>query len=187
MPVRRHLILGGARCGKTRIALEHAARLAHELGSQVAYVATAHAHDAEMSERIARHQAERPPHWVTVEAPLQLAQALSELSAQIIVVDCLTLWLSNLLLLDFEESQPTAELPGWLRERQLLLEYIDRCCCTLLLVSNEVGGGIVPTSALARRFRDEQGWLNQTVARSCDHVTWVVAGIEMPLKPTPSN
>jgi adenosylcobinamide kinase/adenosylcobinamide-phosphate guanylyltransferase len=182
MIARRHLILGGARSGKTRVALEHAATLAHPLALGVTYVATARIQDAEMAQRIERHRAERPGSWSTVEAPLELAQSLHAISNEVIIVDCLTLWLSNALLQDFDAAQPCAELGSWSRERAALLEFLDGCTGALLLVSNEVGSGVVPMSTLARRFRDEQGWLNQAVARICERVTLVVAGIEMPLK-----
>jgi adenosylcobinamide kinase / adenosylcobinamide-phosphate guanylyltransferase len=180
--IARHLILGGARSGKTRVALEHAATLAQQPSLGVIYVATAQVEDTEMAERIARHRAERPARWSTVESPLQLAKSLQEISPAVVIVDCLTLWLSNALLQDFDEAQPTAELPTWNRERAAFLQFVTNCTGALLLVSNEVGSGVVPMSALARRFRDEQGWLNQAVARICDRVTLVVAGIEVPVK-----
>lgn len=178
----RHLILGGARCGKTRIALERAVALTRQSSCAVTYVATASADDVEMTDRITRHRSERPASWSTVESPLHLAAALRAITPSIIIVDCLTLWLSNALLRDFDEAHPTAELPGWNRERDAFLQFVQGCASTLLLVSNEVGSGLVPMSALARRFRDEQGWLNQAVARLCDRVTLVVAGIEVPVK-----
>lgn len=186
MRASRYLILGGARSGKTRIALDHAATLARELDASVVYVATAEAHDAEMTERIARHRAERPAHWVTVEAPRQLAQTLSAVESPIVVVDCLTLWLSNALLQDFDEARPQAELRAWSAERAALLALLAGDASprpgALLLVSNEVGSGVVPMAALTRRFRDEQGWLNQAVARVCERVTLVVAGLAMTVK-----
>src|SRR5687768_9139514 len=103
----RHLILGGARSGKTRVALEQAHEWARRSNASVAYVATAQALDAEMNERIGRHRAERPATWSTEEAPLELAATLARIPASsVVVIDCLTLWLSNALLLDFDESQP---------------------------------------------------------------------------------
>src|SRR5437660_131842 len=114
----RHLILGGARSGKTRFALENARRLADESGHAVTYVATAQSLDAQMLLRIQRHQAERPPAWRTIEAPLRLAAHLTEIEADaIVIVDCMTLWLTNIMLCDFDEGSADAELPTLERER----------------------------------------------------------------------
>jgi adenosylcobinamide kinase/adenosylcobinamide-phosphate guanylyltransferase len=187
---------------------------AHE--REVIYVATAEAHDAEMRERIARHRAERPTNWRTLEAPGDLAQALAAIDAgasmephaskeaqvssvrpgagmagaskasgasPVIVIDCLTLWLSNALLRDFREHEPAAALPTWAREREAFMRWLEACAHAVILVSNEVGGGIVPASALARRFQSEQGWLNQDVATICERVTLVVAGLPVAIKP----
>lgn len=179
----RHLILGGARSGKTRVALDHAGEWSRKLDSRVTYVATAQALDAEMEARIERHRSERPDTWHTVEAPLQLASALAHIPApSVIVIDCLTLWLTNALLHDFDERQPRAPLAVWDRERELFVEWLSAHPGVVMIVSNEVGAGIVPISPLARRFQDEQGWLNQAVARTCDRVTLVVAGMEMSIK-----
>jgi adenosylcobinamide kinase/adenosylcobinamide-phosphate guanylyltransferase len=197
----RHLVLGAARSGKTRFALDTAKSLASAQGKRVVYVATAEAQDAEMRERIARHRAERPTNWRTLEAPRDLARSLASMEMQfdlsrrpasieappieqasVIVVDCLTLWLSNSLLSDFREEDPTAALPTWAREREAFLRWLEGCGHTLILVSNEVGGGIVPASALARRFQSEQGWLNQDVAAMCEQVTLVVAGLPLAMK-----
>ena len=169
MPVE--LILGGARSGKSRHALNQA--LAH--AGPVIWVATAQAYDDEMRERISHHQSERPPHWQTLEEPLQLAAALAANRDQFTVVDCLTLWLTNWLCRDDEAA--------WLAERRAFLtELVQARTGSLLLVSNEVGFGIVPDNALARRFRDEAGRLHQDIARSVPRVTLVVAGIPMPVK-----
>ena len=227
----RHLVLGAARSGKTRFALNVAKALAREHESDVIYVATAEANDGEMRERIARHRAERPTNWRTLEAPRELARELASIkrrdssevfagalnarspgesvardaapvtaassdrpaltevlppsaAASIIVIDCLTLWLSNAILSDFREDDPGAPLPTWAHERETFLTWLEACDHPLILVSNEVGGGIVPTSALARRFQSEQGWLNQDVAALCEQVTLVVAGLPVPIKPT---
>jgi adenosylcobinamide kinase/adenosylcobinamide-phosphate guanylyltransferase len=179
----RHLILGGARSGKTNHAIALAAGLAATRGLPVVYVATAQAHDDEMRHRIDQQPAERPQSWQTVEAPSALAVALGAQQQAILVVDCLTLWLSNALLSDFDETQPNASLRRWDDERTALLSWLAEYRGTALLVSNEVGSGIVPASALARRFQDEQGRLNQQVAALCDSVTLVVAGIAMAIKP----
>jgi adenosylcobinamide kinase / adenosylcobinamide-phosphate guanylyltransferase len=182
MMPERHLILGGARSGKTNHAITLAASLAIARQLPVVYVATAEALDDEMRNRIARHRAERPQSWHTIEAPTDLAAALRAQPPAILLVDCLTLWLSNALLPDFDEAQPSAQAPRWDAERSALLHWFADYRGVALFVSNEVGSGIVPASALARRFQDEQGRLNQELAAVCDSVTLVVAGIAVPIK-----
>ena len=169
----RELILGGARSGKSALAV----RLARASGLAVTFVATATAGDAEMVERIARHRAARPPSWRVVEVPIALAAALRAECApdRIVVVDCLTLWLSNLML----AQAPLAP------ERAALLDALPALPGRVVLVANEVGLGIVPENALARRFRDEQGALNQAVASRCERVTLVAAGVALVLKGLP--
>ncbi len=166
------LILGGARSGKSA----YAERLAVESGLAVTYIATAEALDEEMRERIARHQAERPAGWKTLEAPRALAATLRSeaASGRCLVVDCLTLWLTNLML----DPDPD-RLEG---ERTALLEILPHVPGRMILVANEVGLGIVPDNALARRFRDEAGHLNQAIATLCDHVVFVAAGLPLTLK-----
>ena len=178
----RHLVLGGARSGKTNHAIRLATTLADARREQVAYVATAQALDEEMRHRIDQHRERRPASWDTVEAPSQLARTLRAQPPAILLVDCLTLWLSNALLLDFDEAAPTAPVQRWEAERSAFLQWLAQYRGVVLLVSNEVGSGIVPVSALARRFQDEQGRLNQEVAALCDSVTLVVAGIAVPIK-----
>lgn len=165
------LVLGGARSGKSA----YAERQAKESGLAVVFIATAQPLDEEMAARIARHRVERPAAWRTVEEPLRLAEALRrEAEARrCLVVDCLSLWLSNLLLAGREA------------EVDKLLEALPALPGRLILVSNEVGFGIVPENALARRFRDEQGRLNQAIARFADDVTLVAAGLPLALKRTP--
>ena len=107
-------------------------------------------------------------------------------TSPVIIIDCLTLWLSNALLRDFTEDHPNSPLPTWTHEREAYLTWLTHTPHPVVLVSNEVGGGIVPTSALARRFQSEQGWLNQDIAQLCEHVTLVVAGLPMTLK-APAN
>lgn len=183
MNSERHLVLGGARSGKTRHALRLATTLASERSAEVVYVATAEALDREMQDRIARHRTERPAHWRTLEAPRHLAHALGDVSQDsVIVVDCLTLWLSNALLTDFREDAPADPLPMWAQERDELMDYLTRTRHALVLVSNEVGSGIVPLAPIARRFQSEQGWLNQSVADICERVTLIVAGIAVTIK-----
>ena len=164
------LLVGGARSGKSRLALERAQALPGEL----IYVATGEALDAEMSERIAHHRAERGTRWRTVEAPLDLSEAIARESSNdnVLVVDCLTLWLSNLILGERDVVAATASL----------LDALARRRGVVLLVSNEVGMGIVPENALARRFRDEAGRLNQAVARAADEVLLVCAGLALRMK-----
>lgn len=163
------LILGGARSGKTRRGMA----LAERAPSPV-YIATAQARDDEMAARIARHRQERGPQWRTVEAPLDLAGALATVTAQdtAILVDCLTLWLSNLMEAGRSPDDETARL----------IDVLARSYATVILVSNEVGLGIVPDNALARAFRDVQGRLNQRLAAMADHVEFVAAGLPLTLK-----
>ncbi|KTE03657.1 adenosylcobinamide kinase/adenosylcobinamide phosphate guanyltransferase [Sphingopyxis sp. H038] len=164
-------VLGGARSGKSRYAQ---ARTEAAGGSPV-FVATAEAFDDEMHERIARHQADRDARWRTVEAPRDLPAAIDALDAEdaVVLVDCLTLWVSNLLLAD-------ADIP---RAGGQLCHAINRFKGTLILVANEVGLGIVPDNALARAFRDAAGQLNQSVAATVDEVVLLTAGLPLTLKP----
>lgn len=164
------LILGGARSGKSALA----ERRALDSGLDVVYVATAAAGDGEMAERIRHHRERRPAHWTTVEAQVGLADALAReaLDERLLVVDCLTLWLGNLL----DDAEALAA------ERDALLACLPRLAGRVVLVSNEVGLGIVPDNPLARRFRDEAGRLNQAVAAACDRVTFVAAGLPLTLK-----
>ncbi|MFN6961579.1 MAG: bifunctional adenosylcobinamide kinase/adenosylcobinamide-phosphate guanylyltransferase [Rhodocyclaceae bacterium] len=162
------LVLGGARSGKSR----YAAQRAMASGLPVTFIATAQAFDAEMIDRIARHRAERPDAWRTVEEPLALAAALAHEAVpdRCLLVDCLTLWLSNVLLAGRED------------EIEALTDMLPTLPGPLILVSNEVGFGIVPENALARAFRDEQGRLNQKIAQLADRVTLVAAGLPLALK-----
>ena len=167
----KELILGGARSGKSAFAQ----RRATASGLDVLYLATAQAGDAEMTARIARHRAERPEPWGLIEEPLALAAALRTHAApqRCLLVDCLTLWLSNLL---------AAGADTLAAETQALFAILPTLPGYLLLVSNEVGQGIVPANPLARRFRDEAGRLHQTVAHDCDRVSLIVAGLPLTLK-----
>jgi adenosylcobinamide kinase/adenosylcobinamide-phosphate guanylyltransferase len=179
----RRLILGGARSGKTAHAISLAKSLSAQKKFDVTYVATAQPLDAEMRHRISLHRAERPATWHTLEAPGGLAQAVAALPAdRVVVIDCMTLWLSNALLQDFREDASTAGLPTWEHERADFLQWLNAAHNEVLLISNEVGAGIVPLSPLSRRFQDEQGRLNQALAAICDQVTLVVAGIAVPIK-----
>jgi len=184
----RELILGGARSGKSRLAEQRAVAS----GLQVIYIATAQALDAEMAHRIAVHRAQRPPAWRVVEEPRELAAALRRHAASdhCLLVDCLTLWLSNLIIGDDATSQAEAgnQLSGARLQpaTQELIETLPSLPGEQILVSNEVGCGIVPMTALARCFADEQGRLNQRVAAVCEQVTLVAAGLPLVLKSPPS-
>jgi len=167
----KELILGGARCGKSRLAEQRAI----DCALPVTYIATATAGDAEMAARIAHHQSQRPADWALVEEPLLLASVLQQHAAagHCLLVDCLTLWLSNLL--HAGEHSLHQQVP-------LLLQILPQLPGRILLVSNEVGMGIVPAGELSRRFVDEAGRLHQQLAEQCDRVTLVVAGLATQLK-----
>ena len=206
MAPRTTLVLGGARSGKSR----RAQALAESFGPRRLFVATAEAFDAEMRERIARHRGERDASWRTVEAPLALPEALDaanalagghgaesgagggagggaeggseggseggEAAVDVILVDCLTLWLSNLVL-----GEHALEAPS-----ERLLAALGRTAVPVVLVSNEVGSGLVPETPLGRRFRDDQGRLNQRVAQVCERVELVVAGLPLTIRGAPA-
>ncbi len=167
----KHLILGGARSGKSRFA--ETAGLATK--KKLVYIATSEALDDEMQARIHHHQTSRDARWVTVEEPLQLAAALQQHATKdtCILVDCLTLWLTNLLI---------AGDDIFVRERRNFLNALPQLAGDIFLVSNEVGMGIVPMDSLARRFVDEAGRLHQQLATHCDAVTMVIAGLPLSLK-----
>lgn len=167
---RLTLVLGGARSGKSRFA---EGLVTAEPGPWT-YVATGEARDAEMAERIAHHAARRGPGWVTREVPLALADLIGAEAAnpQPMLVDCLTLWLSNVMLSGRDAAT----------ERARLLGALEAAAGPIVLVSNEVGLGIVPDNALARAFRDEQGRLNASVAALADHVVLMAAGLPLTLK-----
>jgi adenosylcobinamide kinase/adenosylcobinamide-phosphate guanylyltransferase len=164
------LVIGGARSGKSREAL----RLASLLRRRPVMIATARITDGEMAARIARHRAERGPEWLTVEEPIDLPGVLAAEAApdRVVVVDCLTLWLSNLML---DARDPAIEA-------RRLCSSIEAAAGPVILVANEVGLGIVPDNALARAFRDEAGWLNQAVAAQAGMVLFMAAGLPMVLK-----
>ena len=176
----KELILGGARSGKSALAQQEA-QATHLL---LVLVVTATANDAEMAERIARHRADRDSRWQIVEAPVGLAEALRGHAApdRCIVVDCLTLWLSNCLIASYDGDRYLGDDSVYARERAALLDCIPFLLGHVILVSNEVGLGIVPTSALSRRYRDELGRLHQDLAALCDRVTLTVAGLPQRLK-----
>ena len=163
-------VLGGARSGKSRYAQERV----ESLPGSLVYIATAEPLDAEMAERIARHVSDRGERWHTIEAPLDLPRAIADAArtGDAILIDCLTLWLSNLIGADIALD----------RAFQELALAIDACDRPLTLIANEVGLGIVPDNPLARRFRDEAGRLNQRIARVADEVVFVAAGLPLRMK-----
>ena len=180
----RELIIGGARSGKSTLAEKRAV----DSGLHVIYVATAQALDGEMERRIALHQARRPATWGLVEAPLGLAATLAANAAPgvCLLVDCLTLWLSNLLFAGVAAKQAEAgeavDCALFAGEVQALVDTLPKLPGQIIMVSNEVGWGLVPMGAVSRLFADEQGRLNQRVAAVCDQVTLVAAGLPLALK-----
>lgn len=166
------LILGGARSGKSH----YAETLAQQSGHEVIYIATAQAHDAEMQERITHHRATRPAHWHTVEEPLTLALTLQYHATpqRLLLVDCLTLWLTNLLCLEDASRLHT--------ETNALLETLPRLPGHVILVSNEVGLGVVPMGELTRRYVDSAGRLHQQLAAQMETIVLMVAGLPQRLK-----
>jgi len=170
------LVIGGARSGKSRFAQTLAARSA-----RVVYLATARAEDAEMEGRIARHRGNRPAHWHTVEEPLAIGEAVERHAAAdgLILLDCLTLWLSNFCWEHRAKDEDCVQ--------QMALQELGRVTdvgrrADLVLVTNELGNGMVPETHLGRFFRDLQGWVNQDAAQAADWVYHMVAGIAVPIK-----
>ncbi|ASP48786.1 bifunctional adenosylcobinamide kinase/adenosylcobinamide-phosphate guanylyltransferase [Cognaticolwellia beringensis] len=200
------LIIGGARSGKSSLA-EQYAKLSN---LPVTYIATAQAFDTEMQQRIAQHQAERPEHWSLVESPFLLAKAIESAIASsastsgiCILVDCLTLWLSNSLCKPSVDNDSIVDgnlnfcnLDYWQQEKAQLLTVLERIQLQkntqtsasferrveIILVSNEVGHGIVPMGELSRQFVDQAGWLHQAIAKIADNVEFVMAGLPLTLK-----
>ncbi len=173
-----HLILGGARSGKSSYAeqllKQYCSQRTSDHSNKV-YIATATADDAEMQQRINLHQQQRGSDWQLVEEPVNLAHAIQQYNDtdQFVLIDCLTLWLSNCL-----------HQKCWLEQREAFLAALSDYSGTLLMVSNEVGSGIVPMGELSRQFVDESGWLHQTVSKHCSSVTLVIAGLPLHLKQT---
>jgi adenosylcobinamide kinase / adenosylcobinamide-phosphate guanylyltransferase len=168
------LVIGGCRSGKSRHALELTEKIS---GSKRIFIATCMPLDDEMKERIDHHKMERDKNWTTIEAPVQLPEAISENSREgdVILIDCLTLWINNLLMEN--------ENPDFIDKRiHKLVLAIKETKCPIILVSNEVGAGIVPENKLARQFRDIAGFTNQKVAECADSVIWMIAGIPVSIK-----
>jgi len=176
-----HLVLGGARSGKSA----YTEQLASASQLAVTYIATAQVYDDEFAKRIAHHKARRPPHWQIIEAPFDLANTLAthDKPETYLIVDCLTLWLAQCICPDCD--RPLGQEKGdalWQQERAALIEVLPTLKGTILLVSNEVGMGIVPLGEINRQFQDEQGRLNQAIARLANEVTFVTAGLPLKLK-----
>jgi len=168
------LILGGARSGKSRLA----EKLATDSGLSVTYIATSQPLDGEMTARVAHHRERRPSEWGLIEEPVELARVLKENASpnHCLLVDCLTLWLTNLLML---------EDPDRLKhEREALLQTLATLPGEIIFVSNETGLGVVPLGELTRRYVDEAGWLHQALAERCQRVVLTVAGLPLTLKGT---
>lgn len=163
------LVTGGARSGKSALA----ERIVKRMGDTLVYIATAQAFDDEMTARIDEHQARRGDEWTTITAPFDLAEALSDSDGQPRLVDCLTLWLTNLMLDGRDIQAETAKL----------LTSIAQQTSSVVFVTNEVGSGIVPENKLGRQFRDAAGRLNQQVADACDEVYLAVSGQPLKVKP----
>jgi adenosylcobinamide kinase/adenosylcobinamide-phosphate guanylyltransferase len=167
-------IIGGCRSGKSTYAMQTAEKVPAE---QKIFIATCVPQDDEMKRRVARHQKERSQNWVTVEASLDLPEAILQNSRRgnVILVDCLTLWVSNLLMETGDEKKIEEAISQ-------LIDTLEKATCPIVLVSNEVGSGIVPENPLARQYRDIIGLANQAVAKTADKVIWMVAGIPVTVK-----
>jgi len=166
-------IIGGCRSGKSSHALE----LAEQISGKRSFLATCIPYDDEMKERVSNHQRERSKDWITIEAPVDLPGAILEHSktSDVVLADCLTLWISNLLMKNISQPELASEVSR-------LTRSIQDAPATIILVSNEVGTGIVPENALARLFRDSAGFVNQKVAAATNKVIWMVAGIPVCIK-----
>ena len=174
------LILGGARSGKS----SHAHSLAEATGKPVTFLATAQALDKEMSARIQKHQAERPAGWQTLEIPCDIASHSKQIESDVVILDCITLLVSNLLM-QFVKDDRMDEAPfmqAVQKEIDGLVETIREREREWFIISNEVGLGLVPPYPMGRVYRDALGWANQRLAREADHVLFLVAGIPMKIK-----
>lgn len=172
----KQLIIGGARSGKSRFAQNYATEWQSRTQGEVIVIATAEVTDGAMAKRVAHHKINRPQHWRVVETTVNLTAALEKFSRQdnLIMVDCLTLWLSNIQLRDL----------NWIEVKQELLDCVLKLPGELIFISNEVGQGVVPLGELSRTFVDESGWLHQSLAQRVDQVTTVIAGLPLILKST---
>jgi adenosylcobinamide kinase/adenosylcobinamide-phosphate guanylyltransferase len=174
------LILGGARSGKS----SYAQSLAQESGKSVTFVATAQALDDEMSARIQKHRAERPPDWETLETPLNLAACVKQIRSNVVILDCITLLITNLMM-QFVKDDLVDEAMFMAAVRKEIDEFVDALHereQNWLIISNEVGLGLVPPYQMGRVYRDAIGWANQRLAREANKVIFMVAGISMEVK-----
>jgi len=167
------LITGGCRSGKSRFALDYA----NQHFSRKLYLATCEALDEEMAQRIAHHKKTRGPEWQTIEEPIEIADKIEQYSAEtdVILLDCVTLWLSNLLMRQMDDAEILKEISG-------LIDTVHGKQASFILVSNDVGLGIVPADPLSRRFRDLSGMANQRIAEAADIAIFMVSGIPIFLK-----
>lgn len=170
------LVLGGARSGKS----SYAEKLAMESGLPVTYIATAQVYDNEFKARVQHHKDRRPASWALVEEPHRIAQTLSRLAQpnQCLIVDCLTVWLAQWICADCNPPKDS----NWLLEREAFLKLLPTFSGAIILVSNEVGMGIVPLGEINRQFQDQQGRLNQAVAEIANSVVFIAAGLPLKLK-----
>ncbi len=173
----KRLVLGGARSGKSRYAEHQALQCAQKNQQHCWYIATATVSDQEMQQRVERHQHDRDSRWQLIEEPLDLAGIIQQHATQehCLLIDCLTLWVTNMLLQDNAKD-------AWPIAKQALIAALNHSQASVVMVSNEVGSGIVPLGELSRQFVDESGWLHQELAALCDEVTLVVAGLPLQLK-----
>ncbi len=167
------LVIGGCRSGKSSHALE----LAEKISGKRSFLATCIPYDDEMKERVSHHQEGRSRDWITIEVPVELPEAIMEHAGRssVVLVDCLTLWINNVMMKNIRKEKMVMEI-------QQLTRSIQDAPCTVILVSNEVGTGIVPENLLARIFRDTAGLVNQKVAATANKVIWMVAGIPVSIK-----
>ena len=189
------LVIGGCRSGKSSFALNHAnnIQIEKEKEKNKIFIATSQPTDFEMEKRVKKHQAERGIGWYTVEEPVNIHETIDEYSkkASVILVDCLTLWVSNLLFNASQKNEISKIESDKNRDYQahidhaveLLEKSLESCQCPLFMVSNEVGAGIVPENTIARQFRDLAGFVNQRMAKIADRVVMTVAGIDVEIKP----
>lgn len=169
------LVIGGCRSGKSSFAINEANK---KKGGEKIFIATSVPTDSEMEKRVKKHQDERGDEWKTIEEPVKIHKIINQVSenASVILVDCLTLWVSNLLFHSFDEKQIDQAVRN-------LEDSLKMCRCPLFLVSNEVGTGIVPENNIARQFRDFAGFVNQRMAKAADKVVMTIAGIDVQIKP----
>lgn len=191
----RTLVTGGSRSGKS----SYAGFLAAGMSLEVRYIATAMSRDDEMQRRIEKHRNDRPGAWITVEEPLSLGRALREHGApgRCLLIDCITLWLSNVLGLSdpqpdlppglSPDAEPPLRLDRLQQERDDLLAALAGCPSPVIIVTNELGSGVVPMGRLTRTFVDEHGWTNQKLAHACDRVVLTVSGVPVTIKPAPAT